>query len=265
MNEEEKHALTNKLKQMETNVEERDSAQRESVPYKGNIKLETPDTETKLEPAPVEVRLVKFGMLMLGAALFFGIPYLLGSWLQIKWLMITGYVLGGLGALLAVVQTATAKIARCPFCNEFIGTTIDSDIHANDENERVACESCHEYVLSHQGTLRAFPPEETSRFRKFEAPVFVGARWPEECIVCGDAPTHFGNVTKHTLELGHLLLGAISVSKAALEGVPYCDEHDDDVSLVIRDEKMYLVFPTLEQQRRYLHINDADEIVRVKE
>jgi hypothetical protein len=90
---------------------------------------------------------------------------------------------------------------------------------------------------------------------EFEAPVFEGSVWPDECIICGAQPTHVEKAVQTKVELGKLLTGTLSVAAGSVSNLPYCDQHSGAVSLSIDGHQLRLVFPDLGARRRYLHVN----------
>jgi hypothetical protein len=54
-------------------------------------------------------------------------------------------------------------------------------VTVTDKNVRVECEECFEWLMSDSGELPAFTPSDVGSVDEFTAPVFEGARWPQEC------------------------------------------------------------------------------------
>ncbi|TNE45652.1 MAG: hypothetical protein EP343_26240 [Deltaproteobacteria bacterium] len=236
----------------------------ENTPYVGQLHPPTTERVSQLVPASVSIKLKKLVFLLFGGAVIFGVLYFLGSLFSAGWLQTTGYVLGGLCIPLSIWIGLTAKVAPCPYCDGVVGAGAYDTIAMDDEAEQMECEHCFELLLTENGTVRALTEDNTPKPGSFTVSVVANGHWPEECIVCGAPPTHFDAVKKNKLEVEKLLLGSLSVQSGKIDGVPYCDQHGDAVSLAISDDKLKVVFPELAMARRYLAVNPVRLPVEVK-
>lgn len=238
----------------------------EKMKYIGSIQPPDTATVTLLTNASIGVKIKKM-LFALGVSAFIAIiglgMFKLFGW---TWAVWTGCILGGLLFLLLFFSSLKAQIASCPFCENILGATADVDLQANDEFEQVECPHCHEWLMSNEGELRAFTAEDLKRkdedtnrlkFKKITAPVFQDGIWPGECILCGDKPTRTEDANKANVNLAKLLVGRLSVSTAGIKNIPYCDNHGEAVSMIIKDEEPFLVFKDYGARRRYVFINQG--------
>ena len=231
-------------------------------PYEGVIYPLVAEKASPLLPAPMAIRAKKliFNICagLLGFLIFWGASALFG-W---RWLFWTGCGLGALVAIGGGYEGLKAMLAACPYCGKPVGTTGEIDLSPADENVKVSCDDCHQTLLSHQGQLRAFTVEDTKAGQTFDAPLFGGGIWPGECIVCGRPITRTEEARKTSVELTQLLVGRLSVERASVSQVPYCNDHHDAVSLTKKDDQLRLVFTDVAAHRRYLAVNAGKVAVK---
>ena len=168
----------------------------------------------------------------------------------------------GLGAvlLLALIFSAPAKIAPCPYCGERnTGALMES------ENQEIQCEKCREYLLVDKGTVRALDPSTERPQPHFAVPAFQGAAWPDGCAACGAPPTRTEQLKSSSVNAAMLLAGRVRLMSGTVSGVPYCAQHKDAVVLsVSQDRSLELKWSSLRMMRRYLALNRGKEPVRLK-
>lgn len=145
-------------------------------------------------------------------------------------------------------------MSSCPFC----GKQIDTISRKNrGEGDLVRCERCSEYSTPNAGVLRPIDPASVvSDQPKFESPVFRDSFWPKGCVVCGEPPVRFDDLSKTTVNAPAAVLGVVKIAWGSIKGIPYCDEHRDKMKLKIgNDKKMFLCWTSLRMMRRYLAAN----------
>ena len=225
--------------------------------YQGRVELPPISAEiSRLGPASLFVKL-KNAVVMLFSFAFLGGLLYLPAWLfQIGWLEITAYVVAGLGVVMGLGLSLTAKVVDCPSCGGLLGTKTEDNFSGMDNKEIVECRHCYELLLSHEGEVSALGPELAAKQNKgLEAPVFEGGCWRDECVACGGVVDRVEEVSKTKLELTQLLVGTLSVASASIKDIPYCSQHSGEISLTIRDQHPRLVFKELGARRRYVHLN----------
>lgn len=210
---------------------------------------------TTIEHAPLLLKLKHFFWLIIGAAFVYGVLWVIGGLFSLGWLTYVNYVLTGLLVLAAFFVGITAKTAKCPYCNADLGKGDFDVVNSDDENAKLECNYCHQWLISNQGEVRSFTFEDAKGRSHFEAPVLKDGIWPDCCIVCGAEATRVGEVKKKKMNWGALLVGSISVSSGSIKNIPYCDEHFGQVELTIKDDYLRLKFPEYEQLLRYLAVN----------
>lgn len=201
---------------------------------------------TKLARLPLGERLKTFGLTLLFPAIIAG----LGARSETAWLEIASYVLA-LAVTIAFGWWALRQMsATCPHC----GTKLEkASVTAKDQCVRVECEECFEWLISDEGTLRAFTQADTAGVDGFSAPVFEGARWPKECIACGAAATRRVEAKARTVHAAGLLVGKLARSSDSIAGIPVCDAHLTAVGLEIEQlGAVRFVFPDYTSRRRYV-------------
>jgi hypothetical protein len=234
--------------------------------YVGNIIPQYSDRISKLVPAKLGQK-IKAGLIMLVIGLAFGgIVIGIGFAAEQNWLKWTGAIVGGLIVVAGVLMRGFfLKVSHCPYCDFELGKTLDDSINKLDENEKVECPNCREWLLSHKGIVRAFTSEDTAiKEWKFRAPVFVQGVWQNECVVCGAQPVRGQDLKKTKMDGIELLVGRISVSTATVSNVPYCNAHWNAVSLGVKDDHPQLTFEDFEARRRYVAVNKGKKAMKVK-
>lgn len=201
---------------------------------------------TRLTRLPLGERLKLFGLSLIVPALVAGV----GSKSETAWVETASY---GVAVLVAVALgwwSMRQMAATCPLCGKRLETAA---VTAADENVRVECEHCFEWLISHAGALRAFGADDVPGPDGFTAPVFEGTRWPSECVACAAPATHLTEAKARTVHLAAAVAGKLASSSASLDGIPVCDAHDGAVSLEIEQlGAVRLVFPTFAARRRYV-------------
>jgi hypothetical protein len=176
----------------------------------------------------------------------------------VSWLMLHdgytlyGIVAGAIGlfAVIAGFSGSTLK-AACPYC----GASIDAILN-REEGRQERCATCSEYSTVNAGLLRPLDPATTSEPPKFESPVFRNGVWPKGCVVCGEPPVRFDDLSKTTLGAVPALMGHLQIVRGSIRGIPYCDKHRDKMSLKVgSDKKLFLCWGSLRMMRRYLAAN----------
>jgi hypothetical protein len=158
--------------------------------------------------------------------------------------------------LVMLPSVLKAKQAACPYCGRMVGTSASTSINMNDERVQVECPYCFEWLISDQGELRAFRPEDAGDKKEFKCPAFVNGFWPQECIVCGAQATRLLAAKQTKMQVAKLLVEKISVTTASISSIPYCNEYADAVSVdVSRDYAA---------RRRYLNANQQRVVMKTK-
>lgn len=226
--------------------------------YFGQINLIESSKINRLSHASFWVRLKQLFTTLLVGAIVGGIGYVIAALSSWNWLMYTSYILFGLFAIYGIYQAISAKVSQCPYCDKTVGNGAYVTLSANNENLQFECASCHEWLISHEGEVRAYTANDAEEDTKFEAPVLKNMHWPNECMACGRETEHYQDLKKNKLNAAKLIAGRVSVSMAKVPNVPYCGYHRDLVQLKISNEEVRLVFPTLNSMRRYLATNDKN-------
>ncbi|TND05868.1 MAG: Uncharacterized protein FD123_3559 [Bacteroidetes bacterium] len=183
---------------------------------------------------------------------------------ELDWLLYTGIGVGVLIVAISIYMAMTAQKANCPYCNAMLGDTASLTLNPTDDNEQIECPVCFEWLVSHQGTLRAFTQADIGKKTEFDCPVFMFANWPQECIVCGAPAVRFLQAKRTKLEAGKLLIGKISVSWGSINNIPYCGFHHDAVGVNMRDSFLRAVFYDYDMRRRFLAVNSVRRPVKKK-
>jgi hypothetical protein len=188
------------------------------------------------------LRLIAVGLLLVGVSV--------GLW---RWgFRIYPFVLGGFGVLCVVGGlSGSLRRADCPFCRG------DVDAISGKEGEFARCPVCSEYSVVNAGLLRPLDPSTTSPDPKFESPVYINMAWPRGCVECGEPPVKFADLSKINVGAAAAVVGVLSVARARVRGVPYCDKHKDAVALGlgVDNKTVYLKWRSLRMMRRYLVAN----------
>ena len=225
------------------------------ISYVGNIHHQDNFTENSLEKASFSIIALK----LLKTTLIIGTVGLLAfgiiSLFEITWLnYLSGFLLTGIAGLI-IYSSVASYIAPCPYCNHTVGKTLDDPLTKEDRNSRVDCPNCKERLISNKGVLKAFTSEKGAYRSSFHTAVFKNGVWPNECITCGDIPTHFDRANQTKFNASKLLIGRLSVSAGSVSNIPYCDKHQEDVSIKIKDDELNLVFSEFGAYRRYMIVN----------
>ncbi len=232
------------------------------VTYVGSIDLPFTDKTAELVPAPLFQKLKKVVAFILSGALLGAIAWGIGWAFDLGWLQTTGYVLGGLVAAMGIFMGLTAQEADCPYCGHRLGTGVFDTLQKGDEDAQIECGNCFEWLLSNQGTVRAFLEADVGD-KTVDAPVCEGGSWPDECIACGAPAVRTEEASSNKFNAGALLVGSLSVSSGSVRGIPYCGEHGDAVSLAIRDDHLRVEFTDYAARRRYVSVNRGREPISV--
>ena len=232
--------------------------------YRGNIQISYSTEVSHLENAPGNTKTKKLFLTIAGAAIIGGIVVGVGYAGEQEWLKITGYIVGGIILIGGIFMSANAKIAKCVYCDGTVGEGVDDTISKMDENERIKCPHCWEWLISNEGELRAYTAEDENKKGHFDAPAFENGVWPDECIICGDAVAKLEKAKNTKLNAEKLLLGKVSVSWGSIDNIPYCTEHTGVVEMKIKEDYMYVRFPELDMMKRYLVANEGRMDKRIK-
>lgn len=227
----------------------------EEVAYGGSLFPPFTSRVTEMSPAPPWLKLKKVAatvtMALFFGALFAGIGLLVG-W---GWLLLLGCLLTTILLCLGLWLGLTAQLASCPYCDQTLGEKSLESLSSNEKETRLICPHCYEWLICNKGKVRAFTEEDAQKEKEFSAPVFEEGTWPKECILCGQPPTRYLKAPHESPGLDRLLLGKLTSIHDTIEDIPYCDDHEDLISLRVSEGKLYLIFPRLEMQRRYLALN----------
>ncbi len=152
---------------------------------------------------------------------------------------------------LALIFSKPAKIGVCVYCGHR-----HTGILGDEENKELQCENCLEYLLVHQGAVRALDPTTVSEPPRFVTPAFEDGVWPAGCVACGASPVRYDEIKASSVNALALATGRLRVMKGAAQGVPYCAEHKDALKLsVTQNRKLELQWSSLRMMRRYLALN----------
>lgn len=179
----------------------------------------------------------------------------LGWWLFHNGMPIKGAIAGLFGLFCVIAGLGPkALVSSCPFCGTKIDTISRKD---RGEGKHVRCEKCSEYSIANAGVLRPLDPKSVvSDKPEFESPVFRNGVWPKGCVLCGEPPVRFDDLSKTSLNASAAALGMVKIAWGSIKGVPYCDQHRDKMTLKIgSDKKMFLCWTSLRMMRRYLAAN----------
>lgn len=231
--------------------------------YTGKIVPPFTDKTSQMISASIFSKLKKLALMIFTGAFFGVIAFGIGNLFDITWIQYAGILIGGIFVLIGIYIAFTAKIAPCPYCNSTPGNGAFDTISNIDENEQIECDNCFEWLMSNKGEIRAFTEDDAKQLKEFEGPVFNNGIWPSECIACGETPTHTKEVKN---ALSQLLIGRLSVASGSIKGIHYCDKHNNEVLLNIRDDYLRIVFPDFNMLRRYLSVNSKrnKEPVKIK-
>ncbi|MDX2362667.1 MAG: hypothetical protein QNK23_17795 [Crocinitomicaceae bacterium] len=235
--------------------------------YKGNIEIYYPDTVKTLGDAPQSVKIKKVFLSILIAIFLGGVIVGVGYAGEQNWLKITGYIVGGVILVGGILISLNSKISNCLYCEHELGKTLDDTMTKQDENEKIECGNCHEWMISHEGSIRAFTQEDTEIYKKsISAPVFEAGGLQNECVICGAPPINYEKAKKTKMNAERLLVGRLSVSTASIGNIPYCSEHTGAVELEIKEDYLRLTFPKVDMMKRYLAFNEGkmEKMIKVQ-
>lgn len=234
-----------------------------NVEYAGQLHPLVVTKTSELVSSSAIAKLKILGTMIFGGACIAGLLVLIGTMFSLGWLVTIGYVSAPVLLLLGIYFAVSAKSADCPACNQLLESNIDQPIAQNDENQVIECSSCFETLVSNAGTIRMLTPQDDFLEGKFQAPVFRNGVWPNECICCGGVVDHVEEAKKTKVELTKLLVGTLSVGSTSVDGIPYCNQHGEMVSITIEDEHPRLIFGDLGARRRYVMMNRGKEAVKL--
>jgi hypothetical protein len=232
--------------------------------YIGKVTTHFPTAHEPLRNASSGTKAKKMVIAFGVSLLLGGIVVGLGFWLDLGWLKITGYSLTGIILFVNLFSSANTKISSCVYCQGDIGKTLDDSIEMDDQHQKVECPHCYQWLISHEGVLRAFTPEDVRDEKHFDLPVCETTSWQNECVVCGGEVAKREKARHAKVNLEHLLIGTLSVSSASINNVPYCENHSNKIPLKINDDYLFLRFPDFEMRKRYLDFNKGNMNKKVK-
>ncbi|HAS42510.1 MAG TPA: hypothetical protein DCS93_18670 [Microscillaceae bacterium] len=182
-----------------------------------------------------------------------------GEMIEVAWVVKAADPIAIIYIVVSLVYSLLAITVRCPYCDTELGSGMEKNYHRFTKHQQLECTNCHEWLTLHQGKVRAFTENDVRKEDKFHAPAFIETVWPNECMVCGAPTTHYGKAKRLKFEAGQLISGDIAVSHGSLEGIPYCDQHGNEIKALIEDEKMRVLFPDFQSMKRYLAINQYND------
>ena len=161
--------------------------------------------------------------------------------------------LGGMAFLLSWIYTRNMYETGCPYCGQLLPR---HRTNPKDVNHYLECEHCHEWLISHQGTVRAFTHADVMPNMEFSTPFFRPLKWPKECIVCGRQATRNQDIVPGSVG------GPPGVNPSARPTgnqvrtkVPYCNDHYNSVAVTNFDGNPRLFFLDFDARRRLLALN----------
>jgi hypothetical protein len=202
--------------------------------------------------------------MLFAVAFFGGLAWLIGHLFDVGWLRITAYVIAGIGVPLGGFTALTARVAACPYCDVQQGRGAYDGLSSSDHNEQKECGHCFEWLVSHEGKLRAFTDEDAAGKARFDAPAFEQGVWPPGCAVCGGAADRVEEARKVKVELSQLLVGTLAVASGSIRNVPSCAEHSGGITVDIRDDYLRVNFPSYAARRRYVAANRGAAVVKIR-
>jgi hypothetical protein len=167
------------------------------------------------------------------------------------------------------------KLGRAPFCGRLI------ERYNRLGAEPVRCEQCNEISKFENEHFSAYDPTTVAETPIFRSPLFENGFWPNCCVLCGAAPTHFDEakaVRYQARRLATPRASAIFMPHPAARaiGVPYCAQHREALQVIPPKEmfawtpwsyvpgyaqtmgerrKAFLMWRSLPMMRRYLEAN----------
>lgn len=235
-------------------------------PYHGNFFPPYSEKLVSLSPTSGGTRFKKI-MMMLSVGLVAGLivgAICSGISHGATWAAYTG---AGIAILIfgaSLPSILKSRQAPCPYCNKMIGDGASTSITDTDENVQTECPQCFEWLISHQGQIRAYKSSDAGDKKEFKCPAFVNAFWKPECIVCGAPPTHYSGAKQTKVQVAKLLVGKLSVTSAAINTIPYCNEHNDAVGVDVFVDELHLIFNDYDARRRYLNANQYRQVMKTK-
>jgi hypothetical protein len=233
------------------------------VPNRSNSLSEPPEGVVKQRQSFLVSSLV-FGVVLVGFC------YLLG----ITWLVVAFSIFSGL-ALVILFLGMNAKVGACPFCGGLIHR------YNRLRAEPVRCEHCNEISKFEDERFSPYEPTSVAETPIFRSPLFENGFWPNGCVLCGAAPTHFDEAKAVRYQARRLATPTASAifmphPAARATGVPYCERHREALQVIPPKEmfawtpwnyvpgfaermaerrKAFLMWRSLPMMRRYLEAN----------
>lgn len=225
------------------------------VAYAGKIQPPYTDEVSSLRGNSSGSKAGKIFYAVLGAAVIWGIVWFAGMLFFWRWSSYAATAVALFLLVAAVRNMLKSQCASCPYCGFEVGAKSMLQLSVDDKKLQFACDRCFEWLLSDGGKIRAFREADVDKQKQFDCPVIANGVWPNECIVCGAAPTRHLNARTFGVGLGSLLVGRLSVSYGSVKNIPYCDVHKDAVTVKDSENKLWAVFDDYGARRRYLYVN----------
>ncbi|MBI3706327.1 MAG: hypothetical protein HY246_01345 [Proteobacteria bacterium] len=214
-----------------------------------------PARTTALRRPPMQVvwrRLGQLGLMLGAGAIFaFLVAGFLGPTVAVIFFMLVALVVLTAG----LADALRGRLGICPFCGATLGSEVEATLRHRRRPEPVRCDKCNEYSTLENGVLRPHDPDFVAAKPVFRSPVYKHPRWPHGCVACGAPPTRFLALKSADVSMMALLGGVLRYSSGQVSGVPHCDAHDEGIKVEIDDKKLYFLWSSLPQMRRYLEAN----------
>jgi uncharacterized membrane protein len=233
------------------------------IPNRSNSLIDPPEGLVKQRQSFMVSSFV-FGVVFVGSC------YLLG----ITWLVVAFSIFFGL-ALVILFFGLNAKVGACPFCGGLI------ERYNRLRAEPVRCEQCNEISKFEEERFSPYEPTAVAEKPIFRSPLFENGFWPNGCVLCGAAPTHFDEAKAVRYQARRLATPTASAifmphPAARVTGVPYCAQHREALQVIPPKEmfawtpwnyvpgfaermaerrKAFLMWRSLPMMRRYLEAN----------
>jgi hypothetical protein len=233
------------------------------IPNRSYPLSEPPEGVVKQRQAFLVSSLV-FGVVLVGSC------YLLG----ITWLVAAFSIFFGF-ALVVLFFGVNAKVGTCPFCGGLIQR------YNRVRAEPVRCDQCNEISKLENERFSPYDPNVVAETPIFRSPLFENSIWPNGCVLCGAAPTHFDEAKAVRYQARRLATPMVSAvylphPAARATGVPYCERHREALQVIPPKEmfawtpwnyvpgfaermdarrKAFLMWRSLPMMRRYLEAN----------
>lgn len=231
-----------------------------AVPPPPMVDVEAPPVPartTTLRRAPARVVLKKIGTALLGVGAMAVVAVLVAFFIPVAgpYIAVLLVVVALLVLPFMIFDALRGRLGSCPFCSSTLGEDVDSAFTRSKTAQQVRCDACSEYSVLQAGVLRAHDPTSVADTRMFRSPAFKDAVWPRGCVACGGAPTRFVKLSATDVKVTALLVGVFSYARGEVAGIPYCDAHEEAVSLHVDDRRLYFLWTSLPMMRRYLEAN----------